>query len=72
MPIYNDKNETLGYRVNLVGTAESLGLKANSHQFLKNSISFCVALPRWLIAFFSSAGISAKVSSEPSGRKIGS
>ena len=34
---------------------------SESYLFIKNSTSFCVALPLWEILFFTSIGISAKV-----------
>ena len=40
--------------------------------FFKNSTSFCVARPRWLMAFFSLADISAKLTPRPSGSNTGS
>ncbi len=45
---------------------------ATRYKEARNSISLAVARPRWLMLFFSSSGISAKVSSYPSGRNTGS
>ena len=62
--MYKKRVLTFGY----VGTLFLYSLCSNLHQMdFRNLQSFCVALARWLILFFCSSPIWAKVSSCPSG-----
>ena len=55
-----------------INDAKEESVEAVHHRRSRNPTIWAIALPRWLIRFFSEASISAKVWPYPSGRKMGS